>query len=74
MGQFDGMSRDELARAISEFDKNGLAGCSSQPSGQKVAGDLYTESIMRKKASDLTPADREHLRAGINAALRDMGN
>jgi hypothetical protein len=74
MGQFDGMNRDELARAIDEFNKNGQAGASSQPNGQKSAGDLYTESILQKPAGSWTQAEKDHVRGGINAALRDLGH
>jgi ribosome modulation factor len=73
MSQFDGMSRDELARAISEFNQNGLAGASSQPNGQKTAGDAYTESILQKPAGSWTQAEKDHIRGGINAALKDLG-
>ncbi len=75
--------RNELEAAVAEYrrglepspprqpDAPGCAGLSDK--ARDTANTLYGESILKKQAGQITPDERDFLRAGIAATLKDLG-
>jgi len=79
----DSNERNELEAVVAEYrrsfelaplqqpDAPGCAGLSDK--ARETANTLYGENILKKQAGQITPDEREFLRAGIAATLKDLG-
>jgi len=79
----EAMGTEELRDAVAEYqrgtqparpqppDAPGCAGLSDK--ARETANTLYGENILNKQAGQITPDEREFLRAGIAATLKDLG-
>jgi hypothetical protein len=79
---FDDLSNEELRKQIAEFQRKSAPPAHTQPdapgceklsdAARETARSLFGESIMRKKADEITPADHEFLRKSVLAALEGL--
>ena len=79
---FEDLSNEELRKQIAEFQRKDAPPAHTQPdapgcetlsdTAREAARSLFGESIMRKKANEITPSEREVLRASVLAALREL--